>query len=267
LRQTLEHQHGPGHRRNQRHCRGAFVLDQAADHRGVELAQHHLLQTHHRGCLRASPAIGVEKRNRVQFDAVIVMVEDACDRHGVHVDGSVRQHDTLRRAGAAAGVKQLRYGVFVVSQDVRPLRRPRFQEILVFGIEIYASHPWPRLLKSLHTGRKIMHMEQNSRFGVLQDRAQFSGRQAYVERHHDGVGLGDAEISLEQLVRVGAEKSDPVTRLDACTRESGRQPLAALAESGVSEALRTAHDTNLGTIQVDSTMQASHWCKGNLHRQ
>ena len=39
---------------------------------GIEAAHHDLLQPHHGGGLRASPAVGVEQRDGVQFDAVIV---------------------------------------------------------------------------------------------------------------------------------------------------------------------------------------------------
>ena len=158
----------------------------------------------------------MEQGDGVQLDAVIVVVENARDCHRVHINGPVRQHDAFRRSRAAAGVKQLRDRVLVVGQDVRALRGPGRQKILVFGIEIDGSHPRPRFAEQFDEGSEIVLIKQNSRFGMLQNRAQFGGREAHVERHHDGMGLRHAEISFEKLVRIEAEKSNPVALLDAC---------------------------------------------------
>ena len=65
---------------------------------------------------------------------------------------------------------------------------------------------------------------------MLHDGAQFGGRQADVERHHDGAGLRHAVIAFQQLVRVEAEIADAVARLHAGALQSGGQLLAALAE-------------------------------------
>ena len=124
----VEHEQRAGHGGHQRHGGGALVLNQAADRRGIEPAHHHLLQPHHGGGLGAPPAVGVEQRDGVQLDAVVVVIEDARDGHGMHVDGAVRQHHALRRSRAAAGVEKLGDGVLVVSQNVGALRRARARE-------------------------------------------------------------------------------------------------------------------------------------------
>ena len=81
---------------------------------------------------------------------------------------------------------------------------------------------------------------------MAQDRAQFRRREPHVERHHHGVGLGHAEVAFEQLVGVEAEVADAVAGLDAAAGQGGGQPLAALAELGVSEPLRSADDRLFG---------------------
>ena len=46
---------------------------------GIEAAHHHLLEPVQGGALRASPAVGVEQRDGVQFDAGLVVVERGGD--------------------------------------------------------------------------------------------------------------------------------------------------------------------------------------------
>ena len=113
-----------------------FILNQPTDDGGIESADHHLPETHHGGRLGASPPVGVEERNSVQFDIVVVVIERAGDSHGVHIDGAVREHHAFGRPRAAARIEEFGDGILVEGEDVGSFGLARREKIFVFGIEI-----------------------------------------------------------------------------------------------------------------------------------
>ena len=113
------------HGRHQRHARRPLLLDQAHHVRGVEAPHHHLLQAHHGGGLRPAPAVGVEQRDGVQFDAAVVIDEHRGHVQRVQVERAMREHHALRRARAPAGVEQLGDGHLVDRKRVGPLHAAR----------------------------------------------------------------------------------------------------------------------------------------------
>ena len=68
-----------GHGGDQRHAGGLFFLDQAQHLRGIEAPHHHMPQTHEGAGLRPAPAVGVEERDGVQFNAGVVVTERGGD--------------------------------------------------------------------------------------------------------------------------------------------------------------------------------------------
>ena len=82
----------------------------------------------HGGSLGTAPAIGVEQRNGVQIHHALDILEHAGDRRARASTASDATSHALGRAGAAAGVEQLRDGVLVVGENIRALGVPAVQQ-------------------------------------------------------------------------------------------------------------------------------------------
>ena len=74
---------------------------------GLEALDHDVLSAEQGEEMRDAPAVGVEKRNGVQFDGPIFDVESQTDVLRMQINVSVRQHYTLGIGARAAGVEKL----------------------------------------------------------------------------------------------------------------------------------------------------------------
>ena len=84
----------------------------------VEATEHDVLEAAHDAELRKAPAVGVEERDGVEEDVVVVVIERRGEREGVQVEGAVREHDAFGRAGAAAGVEEFGGGGLIDGHEV-----------------------------------------------------------------------------------------------------------------------------------------------------
>ena len=182
----------------------------------IEAPHHHLFESVKGGALRAAPPVGMEERDGVQFDHGLVVVEGGRDAEHVQVEGAMGEGDALGRAGGAGGVKQFGDLAFVKGEEIGPLDAPARQEFLV-GLAGFdpALHAGAGLAQLFHQRREIGLVDQDARFGVVEDAGQFGGGEAHVERHDDGADEGRGEIAFQQLVGIEAEVGDAVAGKDA----------------------------------------------------
>src|SRR5205085_2125423 len=107
--------------------------------------------------------------------------------------------------------------------------------------------------------------KQIPRLAMLQDRDQFRGRQAHVQRCDGAARHRHTVISLEQLVRVEAEICDPVSVLESFRFESRREPSTPLAKLGIGEPLFARNNTCLRAEEFDRPIKEADWSEGQEH--
>src|SRR6185312_9729769 len=162
-----------------------------------------------------------EERNGVELNPMAVEIQAAGAVERVEIEGTVGEHDAFWRAGAAAGIEELRDLVFVVRSNVDGVRAAVANEVFVFGVEIDGSERRRAGVEKADGGRELRLIEQNFGFGVGDDGGELGTREAHVERHHDGADDGGAVIAFEKLVGVVAEVSDAVAGFNAGGFERG----------------------------------------------
>ena len=255
-----------GHGGDERHGGGLFLLDQAQDAGRIEAADHHLFEPVKGGALRAAPSVGMEERDGVELDHGLVVVEGGRDGEHMKVEGAMGEGDALRRASGAGGVKQLGDFAFVKGEEIGALdaatRDQLFVRLAGFDPALDAG---AGLAQVLDEGREIGLVDEDARFGVVQDIGQFRGGEAHVERHDDGADERGGEIAFEQLVGIEAEVGDAVAGKDALGEQAEGEAFDAFAEFGVGEAAVSADDAGLLSVEVYCAVEGSHWRQWHVH--
>ncbi len=118
------------------------------------------------------------------------------------------------------------------------------QELLVFGIRRTAEdQPDTGLLGDFARSlREFFGGDEQARARVLDDVGQLSCREPYVHGDQDGAGHGNAVVQLQHHVAVHAKRGHAISGLDARIRKQSRQPMGAVAEFAIGEALLTIDD-------------------------
>ena len=173
----------------------------------------------------------------MEFDLVVGVREGRHYGERVEVERAVRQHDALGRAGGAAGIEQFGDGRFIDREDVgagQAIGREEFLIALTDSDPVLDGGARPTEVVD-HRG-EIGFVDHDAGLGVIEDRGEFGGREAHIERHRDGAGKQRPVVAFEQLVVVEAEIGDAVGGPDPERDEAGGQAFAALAELGVRKA-------------------------------
>ncbi len=151
-----------------------FLLNQLEHVRGIEAPHHHLLEAIHGGGVRPPPTIGMEKRNGVQFHAVIFLCKTRGHGKGVQVKRAVRQHHAFGCPRRTAGVKEFAEGVLIEGHNIGPLNAAARQEFLVGGTRFYeAVNRGAGLAQMLDERREIGLVDQKARRGMVKNRREF----------------------------------------------------------------------------------------------
>ncbi len=219
-------------------ARDAVLLDSRHQRPRFEPPQHDVGAADHRQEVRRSPAVDVEERDHVQNDVVLIEVDADLSVDRVQVELSMRHRDALGEAGRAARVEQLGHRVLVDlgTESVGGAGREQVF-VLVRGDPAglaFHDHEPRRILQlagDLFDERLEVAMEEEDLGSrVADDVGDLAGRQADIDRVQDRARLEDAEIGLEQLVRVVGDEAHPIAGLDADPHERVREPMRSLAE-------------------------------------
>ena len=187
----------------------------------------------------------------MQFHGVIVAAEDVGDIQRVEIQGAMREHHAFGRAGGTRSVKQLGDGVFVDGKRVGARQAAAGEQFFVGLPDFDGVLDFRQRRDRL---AEVALVNQDARLGVVEDAGEFRRGQPHIERHYDGARQQDAEIAFQKLVIIEAQVGDAIAGLHSEGEESGRQALAALAEFPIGEAVRAAHHSDFGAIEIDSSI-------------
>ena len=216
--------------------------------------------------MRTAPAVGMKQRNGMEVHYVVMVLIHGGYVERVEIEVAMGEHDALGRPGAAAGIEKFRHGVLVIIEDVGALGMAGGEKVFVdpigagglFGIERHEElDAGAKRLQLFYQGREIVFKGQDAGAGVIQNGDEFGRRQAHIQRHHNGLGLHDAVVALQQLVVVEAEVGDAVAGLNTGGGERGGQAAYPLAELTVSELAGAANNAEPVTEEVHGAVQAA----------
>ncbi len=168
-----------GHRRHHREAFHAFALHQRQDLPAIELAHHHMRAAERRERLYAAPAVGVEERNRMQLDHR-AQVDAGDDAVGMQVKIAMRQHYALGVRRGSRSVEQLGHGVFVDRHVIDEVRFARGDESFILFQAEDVLHRCEVLSKLVQQRVQLAVVKKHHCSGVVQDEAQFLGREPHV---------------------------------------------------------------------------------------
>ena len=243
------------HARGRRHLLLLEVVEQAL---GVEVRPRvDLLRAEHRRDVRVAPRVRVEHRHDGQDHVALREVEAERrgdgDPEGVQHRRAVRVDDALRPPGGAARVAHRR-GLVLVQAGVAPRVRVGAREQLLVRV-LDDEHVLDRgavaeLLEHRHE-RAVDDHRAVARVG--RDVGQVVRMEAEVQRVEDEAAGRDAEVRLDVLVVVPAERRDAVAALEAERLEPHGERAGAPGHLGVGvavEALVGQARDDLGAPEV-----------------
>src|SRR5688572_19735264 len=109
-----------------------------------------------------------------------------CHVNRVEIEGAVRKRYAFRSAGGSAGIEQLANGGFIDAEDIRSRYAAARQQVLVrlteFDPVLDRRASGTQLFDAW---REITFVNHHAWLGMIQNAAQFDGRQPDIERHDD----------------------------------------------------------------------------------
>src|SRR3954452_19351276 len=123
----------------------------------------------------------------------------------MEVQRSVGEHHALRRARASAGVEQLRRRGFIVGEDARAMGMPLGQQLFVGIAQLYKFSDGGAGSVELFDYRlEVSLVEENARFGVVEDGDQLRRGEAYIQRHDHPARLHYAVVPFKERMFIEA---------------------------------------------------------------
>ena len=107
--------------------------------------------------------------------------------------------------------------------------------------------------------------EERGGAGIVEDVAEFAGREADIERKQNGAGFEDAVIRFEQAMAIAAEESDAIAGLNASLAQSTGETADSFGHLRVGEAVVIADDGGAARILLRRVTQETQWREWNIH--
>ena len=161
-------------------------------------------------------------------------------------------HDTLRAARGPGRVVDRERLIFVKSRCGQRVVSPLRQEILELVFYVEQSGARKRVRDLVTEFGTVEHL---GRSRLLEDVADFGGRQARVDAHECSAGERHTEMCQEQGLRVQRKKRDPVAFLESLSLKRRRKTTCARAEVAPGVLDLTVHDSYAVRISVAGALQ------------
>ena len=194
----------------------------------------------------------------------------------VQIDVPVREHYTFGISAGAAGIEKFRDGIFVNGSNVSAMRRGCSEEFFVvlgrepscFGSAVQKIDLLYRrnvIAKGFRHSKQLLLDEQSSDAGVVENVAQFAGREPDVQRKQYSAGFQYSVIRLQQAMTIATKERDALARLNASLTQSARQATGSLGQLRVRETIVIAHDRGAARILLRRVPQKTQRREWNIH--
>ena len=196
--------------------------------------------------------------------------------HRVQVHISVREHYAFGIGAGATGVEKFRQGIFINAGDVREMGRGGGQKLVVVlgaepgrcGSAVELANQLDRgnlFAKCFGDGEELFFHEESGSAGIVEDVAEFAGREANIQREQHGAGFQNAVIRFEQAMAIAAEERDPLAGLYAGLAQSSRQAADAIGHLRVGISVVIANNGGAVGILLHRVTQETQGREWNIH--